>query len=540
MSIYHKIVKNVLHLDNNIFSNTYQSNDKINNIHKAFLSNLCSEHYLKYYKNKFIYVNVFLHNFHFSKFPHLKTEYLNLFYTIQKYFHILNRFVYSYKYKKSKILIKSDLQLNEIKPNDDNVICIYHINSRYLFKIEELLKIIYVSLTNTSSFFSEPITIKNPYNNIPFNKSILFHIYIFLMNKAKIRFIKTEYLEVFFQFKKFNFNLTNFMDHNEISIRNYAIRDYLKNSKTDILCDFINDIILNYNRGLPKNQQILISNDFPKTKLVEVFKPFIRLKLLSKYSLNPKIKMDAKYFIEYKLNEFQSYNPKFGRKYIKYKIITNEVNCEQYNFNQKRKIYIKFDSKHKAFYTGKINEFMKNHINYKYNYYEGIIDDIIENNINENNEIYENHIISDNNDSDSDGDTETIISYNEYNNNDTIIENISQISQSNEPILNSFLHNLRQGNSRSIEIANIIERTSANVFQPTVENNHNNNDVEEHNIDDNTTDDVDDDNTIDDVDDDNTTDDVDDDNTIDDDDINNYTDTDTDNNVHIDDNESIS
>ena len=45
--------------------------------------------------------------------------------------------------------------------------------------LEELLKIIYVSLTNTSSFFSEPITIKNPYNNIPFDKSILFHIYIF-------------------------------------------------------------------------------------------------------------------------------------------------------------------------------------------------------------------------------------------------------------------------------------------------------------------------------------------------------------------------
>ena len=182
------------------------------------------------------------------------------------------------------------------------------------------------------------------------------------MNEAKIRFIKTDYLEVFFQFKKFNFNLTNFIDHNESIIRNYAIKDYLKNSKIDILCDNINDIILNYNRGLPRNRQIRISSGFPKTKLVEVFKPFLYLKLLSKYSLNPKIKMDAKYFIEYKLNEFQSYNPKFGSKYLKYKIIKDDISGGPYNFNQKRKIYNEYDIKHKTFYKGKTINFMNSDV----------------------------------------------------------------------------------------------------------------------------------------------------------------------------------
>ena len=472
MSTFHKIVNNVLHIDNNIFANTYQPHDEINNIHKVFLSNLCSDHYLKYYKSKFVYVNVCLHNFYFAKFPDLKAKYLDLFYTIQKHYHVLNRFVHAYKYKKSKILINTDLQLNEISQNDMNVITIYHTNSRYLFKIEELLKIIYVSLTNTSSFFSEPITIKNPYNNIPFDKSTLFHIYIFLMNKAKICFIKTDYLEVFFQFKKYNFNLTKFMDHNEPSIRNYALKDYLKNSKIDILYDNINDILLNYNRGLPKSRQITISSDFPKSKLVEVFKPFLHLHLLSKYSLNPKIKMDAKYFIEHKLNEFQSYNPQFGRKYVKYKIIKEDVSDGEEHFKQKRKVYSEYDTKHKSFYIGKTKQFMNNHIDYQYNYYEGIIDDNMETDENENMEYMERYInINININNNMDSDTETIISYNSDDDNDTIIENTTQQNQSIQssqpiqPIRNRYLYHLRQGNIRSNEIADIIERIAANVFQ---------------------------------------------------------------------------
>ena len=81
MTTFHKIVNNVLHIDNNIFANTYQPHDEINNIHKVFLSNLCSDHYLKYYKSKFVYVNVCLHNFYFSKFPDLKAKYLDLYYS---------------------------------------------------------------------------------------------------------------------------------------------------------------------------------------------------------------------------------------------------------------------------------------------------------------------------------------------------------------------------------------------------------------------------------------------------------------------------
>ena len=104
-------------------------------------------------KNKFNNLNEIMNNFYFSNNISKRDDFFNIFCKIQRIYHVLNKFVYSYKYKKSKLIINTDLHLNEITMNDPNVICIYHINSRYLFKIEDLLKLIYTSLTNGSSFF---------------------------------------------------------------------------------------------------------------------------------------------------------------------------------------------------------------------------------------------------------------------------------------------------------------------------------------------------------------------------------------------------
>ena len=55
------------------------------------------------------------------------------------------------------------------------------------------------ALSNSPDFFSVPLVIKNPYNNVPFNKSTLYNIYFNIMSKT---YIVSELIHKFF--------LTNF------------------------------------------------------------------------------------------------------------------------------------------------------------------------------------------------------------------------------------------------------------------------------------------------------------------------------------------
>ena len=207
MSTFNLIIKKVANLDNNIFSYNYDETDNIGGIHKIFF-NIFSNAHVNKCNSKFILLYETINNCYFSEKEHEKKEFITLFNKIQKIYHIINRFVYLYKVKKSKLIVDTDMQLNKINLGEPNVICIYHVNAKYLFKIDDLLKMIYMSLTNCFSFFAEPITIKNPYNNISFGKSILYYIYSYLISHAKIQYIKPEYLDIFFKFKESNFNMT--------------------------------------------------------------------------------------------------------------------------------------------------------------------------------------------------------------------------------------------------------------------------------------------------------------------------------------------
>ena len=89
-----------------------------------------------------------------------------MFYKIQRLYNILNRFAYNYKFKRAKIVVNSDMCLNELREGDKNVISIIQNNSKYLFNIKDLINIVETSLTSSHSFFVEPKKIKNPYNKI--------------------------------------------------------------------------------------------------------------------------------------------------------------------------------------------------------------------------------------------------------------------------------------------------------------------------------------------------------------------------------------
>lgn len=362
MTTFQKIINKVANLDNNYFSIDYDESDSVNGIHKSLLNMICNSKDGN--KNKFAYYNEVTNNYYFKQHLNERENFIDLFCKIQRTYHVLNKFVYRYKYKKAKLIVKTDLQLNEINETDVNVICVYHIGSKYLFKIEELLKITYMSLTNNYSFFSEPLAIKNPFNNIPFGKSILYSIYVYITNKFKIKYINSDYLDLFLKFKNCNFDMTKFINDYEHIIRDYAIKNYLNNSTKNALFQNIKSMIAEYNLKVKDDKnKIVISDEFPEDMLIKIMTPYVYLNLIRKFSLSTKNKYEAKNRLFKKLLEFQQFNPQFGRKTIKFEKIPISNN------KNKIKSHIEFNMTYKKFNTYKIDDFMTSHLCYKYDGY---------------------------------------------------------------------------------------------------------------------------------------------------------------------------
>jgi hypothetical protein len=294
--------------------------------------------------------------------PHHQIDFIDYFCKIQKIYNVLNRFVYNFKYKRAKIVVNTDMYLNQLDINNENVFCLFHNNSKYLFVVNDLIKIIDTALTNSHMFFAEPLCIKNPYSNLPFNKSMLYNIYMFIRYKTHM------YSELFFRFFYCNFNISLFKNKNEYLLREYTIKNYVYNSPHNILVDEIKEMILifnNYCNVSGINNFIKIDEDFPNVLLIKIMRPYLLLHCESEYSFITSIKNDSRYLLRKKLIKFNNYNRQFGRKRYKIEFA--------YTSDLKKKIkkkIIEFNSNHINFNNIK-NEndnFLTDHLNYQRQY----------------------------------------------------------------------------------------------------------------------------------------------------------------------------
>ena len=305
-------------------------------------------------QNKFDFLNESLKNIFVT--DEIKNKFLNLFCKVQKIYSGFSKLALLYKYKKAKLLIEYDICLNPIKENDKNVFVLLQNNNKYLFNINDLIKIIHNSIANTSHFFNNPLPIKNPYNNVILNKSTLYNIYFYIRTKTLLN------PDLLFYFFKTNFNINQFTENYKFLIRNYAINNYLINSSNDKLSDDIEQMIENFNYTLiNKKNKIIIDDDFPKDLLIKIMKPYLNVFFLSEYSLlNANGRMKYKKLLQNKLVEFQNFNPTFGRKIVKYVTIMNQEKIL-------RKTVETFNSNHIVFHdkNKEKKNFMESH-NLKY------------------------------------------------------------------------------------------------------------------------------------------------------------------------------
>ena len=341
--IIHDIVKIIIEKNETIDNKNDPS--KIDKYDINLINSLLNNYTLNnnfFLNKKYKYVKQILENIFIEN--DMKDFFLESIQKIQKIYFSLNKFAFLWKFKKAKIIVQEDLYMNVIEPNAKNSIWIYQEKNKYLFILSDLINIINIALSNSPNFFSEPLSFKNPFNNIPFNKSTLYNIYFQILHFNKLVPM------LFHLFFLSNFNLIKFKLDNEFIIREYAIVDYVNTKDENILC---NDIIEMINSGILDNRKkIRIDIDFPKKKLVKIMRPYLLLYLKSKYSLSFYTQVQTGRELKNKLEKFYNYCPMFGRKKIelievfstlrKKKIIKRVVNfVEKYPpFNHKEENFL--------------------------------------------------------------------------------------------------------------------------------------------------------------------------------------------------------
>ena len=260
-------------MESNVESNVeYNKNDINNNklFELIYIDHLINLRYVTdYRKRKYVNRLNVLNSFKFYQEIVTNKNFLliDLFIKCKKYYNIIVKFVKFLKFK------------NNIYYNNEDLICNYIINCKYVFKIyidkfvyqftyNDFVKIINNSLLNYTliensdtidSVLIKPNHIKNPYTNLNFNISVLYNFYNFCINNNK---------QIPLLFKLFyneNFNLKNFFLIHQTYIVSNAYKVYIKNStssvKYKILLSLINTFV-NFISKYIKNFSIkyLLSN----------------------------------------------------------------------------------------------------------------------------------------------------------------------------------------------------------------------------------------------------------------------------------------
>jgi len=260
-----------------------------------------------------------------------KSEILKILFIFQKGINGIRRFIYLYRYKKSRIYNTTDLCGDPIPENPRLSITIFQNNTRYCFLLREVMKIIISGLSNSVHFFSEPIPCKNPYTNIPFNKSALYNIYFAIRFSSSLKIP-----ELFHRYFLLDFHLYDFLMNSDEEIREEYLKSYVKN-----IGNYLQGEIRMIVHDIFRENRIFcihINKEFPEDRLLAIMRPYIELYYKVKYSLKRSYSRQLSIILRYSLLQFVKYNRFFGRKVSK-----------RENTNGRMKWIVDFNDKHIAF-----------------------------------------------------------------------------------------------------------------------------------------------------------------------------------------------
>jgi hypothetical protein len=268
---------------------------------------------------------------------------LDLFSDIQKFVHGIIRLKSIWRYKHAKTYNTEDLYLNPIETRDKNMFVVLQNNTKYVFHLRELIGIVKSSLSNCCHFFPDPLCCKNPYTNIPFDKSILYNLYF------AVRWSNYEMPVLFEGYFRKNFNKEKFIISYEEIINEEYLKTYVDNNCLDDIFKHVREMFKEH------KMRCMVHNNFPKDKLIDIMKPYLNLFFISQYAMSRIKKTDAFRSLHRKLHLFIDFNPQFGRRKVRM-ISTNP-------FSISKKCEYVFDDRYLSFYDDVYeDDFMRSHL----------------------------------------------------------------------------------------------------------------------------------------------------------------------------------
>jgi hypothetical protein len=252
----------------------------------------------------------------------LKSDFLDFFCKLQRTYYGFSRFLRLYKCKKATVAVSTDLFLNPLDPKNKRT-CIFFIHkSIYYFNIADIWKLFERAWTNTIGvdFDFELYMPKNPYTNIPFSKSELYHYYFHRVNHG---FSIPALLEYMFQE---HFVLSSFEIKYEGFISKYMIR------KAVFDCPFSIHLFNNAMEMIDENTYTTfwkIDPDFPRERFVDIMRPYLYLYYLINYG-----KLTGNQYIYYSdylhkiLHLFWKFNILFGKRKIPLRLCSKNTTLD--------------------------------------------------------------------------------------------------------------------------------------------------------------------------------------------------------------------
>jgi hypothetical protein len=216
------------------------------------------------------------------------------------------RLLHRWRLHKYPIAVQTDLYMTPLlSPQEDaHVVILFQNERQYYFSLHDLAHTMLEAITHHDGLFSAPLAIKNPYTNVPFTKTDLFHMFL---TARRVGFPMPSLLSQFFRCEC---NVFLFRRKFEPVLRTEAIAKFISTASVNELYPDVLDMLYRHNMST----RIAPDVRFPKSKFVDRMRPFLRLFFVEMYSLDTNERTHAHYRLRSQLLEFSRKHPDFGKR----------------------------------------------------------------------------------------------------------------------------------------------------------------------------------------------------------------------------------